>query len=49
MRCLILGGDGMLGHQLLKNWQRRHEDRDGRGHVGTSGLKPDRVCKPSNS
>ncbi len=25
MRILILGGDGMLGHQLLKSWQQRHE------------------------
>lgn len=25
MRYLILGGDGMLGHQLLKSWQGRHE------------------------
>lgn len=25
MRYLILGGDGMLGHQLLKAWQGRHE------------------------
>ncbi len=24
MRILILGGDGMLGHQLLKSWQERH-------------------------
>lgn len=27
MRILILGGDGMLGHQLLKAWQQRHEVR----------------------
>jgi dTDP-4-dehydrorhamnose reductase len=27
MRCLILGGDGMLGHQLLKSWQSKHEVR----------------------
>ena len=27
MRCLILGGDGMLGHQLLASWQGRHEVR----------------------
>lgn len=27
MRCLILGGDGMLGHQLLQSWQERHEVR----------------------
>jgi len=27
MRCLILGGDGMLGHQLLKSWQQQHEVR----------------------
>jgi len=27
MRILILGGDGMLGHQLLKSWQMRHEVR----------------------
>jgi dTDP-4-dehydrorhamnose reductase len=27
MRCLILGGDGMLGHQLLKSWQIRHDVR----------------------
>ncbi len=27
MRCLILGGDGMLGHQLLRSWQERHEVR----------------------
>lgn len=25
MRILILGGDGMLGHQLLQSWQARHE------------------------
>jgi dTDP-4-dehydrorhamnose reductase len=25
MRCLILGGDGMLGHQLLKSWQSKHD------------------------
>ncbi len=25
MRILILGGDGMLGHQLLQAWQDRHE------------------------
>jgi dTDP-4-dehydrorhamnose reductase len=25
MRCLILGGDGMLGHQLLRCWRERHE------------------------
>lgn len=27
MRILILGGDGMLGHQLLRSWQSRHEVR----------------------
>ena len=27
MRCLILGGDGMLGHQLLKSWQSKHDVR----------------------
>lgn len=27
MRCLILGGDGMLGHQLLTSWRQRHEVR----------------------
>lgn len=27
MRILILGGDGMLGHQLLKSWQSSHEVR----------------------
>ena len=27
MRCLILGGDGMLGHQLLMSWQQRHDVR----------------------
>ncbi len=27
MRILILGGDGMLGHQLLQSWQERHEVR----------------------
>ncbi|MDF1578946.1 MAG: SDR family oxidoreductase, partial [Desulfobulbales bacterium] len=25
VRILILGGDGMLGHQLLKSWQANHE------------------------
>lgn len=25
MRILILGGDGMLGHQLLLSWQKRHD------------------------
>ena len=27
MRILILGGDGMLGHQLLQSWQDNHEVR----------------------
>ncbi len=27
MRILILGGDGMLGHQLLRQWEGRHEVR----------------------
>ena len=27
MRILILGGDGMLGHQLLKSWQSKHDVR----------------------
>ena len=27
MRILILGGDGMLGHQLLKSWQDAHDVR----------------------
>lgn len=27
MRILILGGDGMLGHQLLLSWRERHEVR----------------------
>lgn len=27
MRCLILGGDGMLGHQLLLSWQDKHDVR----------------------
>jgi dTDP-4-dehydrorhamnose reductase len=27
MRLLILGGDGMLGHQLLKQWRRVHDVR----------------------
>lgn len=27
MRILILGGDGMLGHQLLKSWRETHEVR----------------------
>ena len=27
MRCLILGGDGMLGHRLFKSWRPRHEVR----------------------
>lgn len=27
MRCLIVGGDGMLGHQLLQSWQARHDVR----------------------
>jgi len=27
VRILILGGDGMLGHQLLKSWRERHEVR----------------------
>ena len=27
MRILILGGDGMLGHQLLKQYRRRHDAR----------------------
>ena len=27
MRILILGGDGMLGHQLLKHFAQRHETR----------------------
>jgi dTDP-4-dehydrorhamnose reductase len=27
LRILILGGDGMLGHQLLRQWQGQHEVR----------------------
>ena len=27
MRILILGGDGMLGHQLLESWQQAHDVR----------------------
>jgi dTDP-4-dehydrorhamnose reductase len=27
LRILILGGDGMLGHQLLRQWEGRHEVR----------------------
>ena len=27
MKILILGGDGMLGHQLLRQWRPRHEVR----------------------
>ncbi|MBW3595869.1 MAG: SDR family oxidoreductase [Planctomycetes bacterium] len=27
MRCLIVGGDGMLGHQLLLSWRGRYETR----------------------
>lgn len=27
MRILVLGGDGMLGHQLLKQWAGRHDVR----------------------
>jgi len=27
MKILILGGDGMLGHQLLRSWQGRHDVR----------------------
>ena len=27
MRILIVGGDGMLGHQLLRQWRPRHEVR----------------------
>lgn len=27
MRILILGGDGMLGHQLLRQWRARHDVR----------------------
>ena len=27
MKILILGGDGMLGHQLLKSWQNTHDVR----------------------
>lgn len=27
MRILVLGGDGMLGHQLLKSWRGRHDVR----------------------
>lgn len=27
MRCLIIGGDGMLGHQLLAAWSDRHDVR----------------------
>lgn len=25
MRCLIIGGDGMLGHRLLRSWSSRHD------------------------
>jgi dTDP-4-dehydrorhamnose reductase len=27
MRILIIGGDGMLGHQLLRQWRSRHDVR----------------------
>ena len=27
MRCLIIGGDGMLGHQLLASWRSQHDVR----------------------
>lgn len=27
MRCLIIGGTGMLGHQLLNSWQSHHDVR----------------------
>jgi len=36
MRILILGGDGMLGHQLLLSWRERHEVR-----VTLRGAPPD--------
>ena len=27
MRILIMGGDGMIGHQLLRQWRSRHDVR----------------------
>src|SRR4249920_1664959 len=27
MKIMIVGGDGMLGHQLLRSWRDRHEVR----------------------
>ena len=27
MRILIMGGDGMIGHQLLRQWRARHDVR----------------------
>ena len=46
MRTLILGGDGMLGHQLLRQWQERHEvrvtlRRDPEAYVGFNLFRPD--------
>jgi dTDP-4-dehydrorhamnose reductase len=45
VRTLILGGDGMLGHQLLRQWQGRHEVRvtlrcDPKAYVGFNLFRP---------
>lgn len=45
MRILILGGDGMLGHQLLRQWQGQHEvrvtlRRDPDAYVGFGLFRP---------
>jgi dTDP-4-dehydrorhamnose reductase len=46
LRILILGGDGMLGHQLLRQWQGRHEvrvtlRRDPGAYAGFGLFKPE--------
>ena len=45
MRILILGGDGMLGHQLLRQWQGQHEvrvtlRRDSDAYAGMDLFRP---------
>jgi len=45
LRILILGGDGMLGHQLLRQWQGQHEvrvtlRRDPDAYVGFGLFRP---------
>ncbi len=48
MRILILGGDGMLGHQLLRHFRERHDVRVTL-RLGREAYEVHRLFEPSNS